>query len=72
MRLARLKKQGWINELMCGIDREDGLQCNSMFSMMVMELSLTEDGLTHYQDVISAVCVMHAQTTSPARRLWPS
>lgn len=47
---------------MCGVDREDGLQCNSMFSMMMMELSLTEDGLTHYQDVISAVCVSTRST----------
>jgi hypothetical protein len=34
---------------------EDGLQCNSMYSMMAMELSLTDDGLNHYEDVISAV-----------------
>jgi nardilysin len=52
---SQLKKKGWINELMCGVEREDGLQCNSMFSLMVVELSLTEDGLKHYHDVISAV-----------------
>ena len=52
---SRLKQQGWIVELMCGVDLEDGLQSNSMFSMMTMELCLTDAGLACYEDVVSAV-----------------
>ena len=40
---------------MCGVDLEDGLQSNSMFSMMTMELCLTDAGLACYEDVVSAV-----------------